>query len=87
MYRVRLLDGAIRELAGLDKPVGRRIVERVRWLAENLDVVGREALTDDLTGLCKLRVGDYRVIYEILSHEQTIVVHAIGHRSDIYRKR
>jgi len=32
-------------------------------------------------------VGDYRVIYEILYDEQTIVIHAVGHRKDIYRKR
>jgi mRNA interferase RelE/StbE len=56
-------------------------------LAANLEAVGREALTDDLTGLYKLRVGDYRVLYEILHDEQTIVIHAIGHRRDIYRKR
>jgi mRNA-degrading endonuclease RelE of RelBE toxin-antitoxin system len=33
-----------------------------------------EALTGDLTGLHKLRVGDYRVFYEILQNEQTIVI-------------
>ena len=38
-------------------------------------------------GLYNLRVGDYRVLYEILHGEQTIVIHAIGHRRDIYRKR
>jgi mRNA interferase RelE/StbE len=87
VYRVRVLETAIRELARLDKPVGRRIVERIRWLAANPEAIGREPLADDLTGLYKLRVGDYRVLYEILHDEQTIVIHAIGHRRDIYRKR
>jgi mRNA-degrading endonuclease RelE of RelBE toxin-antitoxin system len=40
-----------------------------------------------IDGFYKLRVGDYRVIYEILYDEQTIVIHAVGHRKDIYRKR
>jgi mRNA interferase RelE/StbE len=70
----------------LDKPVGRRIVERINWLAANLDSVVPEALAGNLAGLYKLRVGDYRVIYETLRQEETIVVHAIGHRSEIYRK-
>jgi mRNA interferase RelE/StbE len=87
VYRVRVLETAIRELARLDKPMGRRIVERIRWLAANPEAIGREPLADDLTGLYKLRVGDYRVLYEILHDEQTIVIHAIGHRRDIYRKR
>ena len=30
MYRIRILDAATRELARLDKPVGRRVVERIR---------------------------------------------------------
>ena len=85
MYRVRILKSATRELAKLDKPVGRRIVERINWLAANLDKISPEPLKGDLAGLYKFRVGDYRVIYEILHEERTIVIHAIGHRREIYR--
>ena len=87
MYDIRILEDASHELAHLDKPVGRRIAERVNWLASNLDDIRPEALTGDLIGLYKLRVGDYRVIYEIVRKEKTIVIHAIGHRREIYRKR
>ena len=87
MYHIRILKAASRELAHLDKPVGHRIVERINWLAENLDDIQPEALTGDLSGLYKLRVGDYRVIYEIVRNERTIVIHAIGHRREIYQKR
>ena len=62
MYRVRILDAATRELARLDKPFARRIIERITWLATNLDSIRPEALTGELAGFCKLRVGDYRVI-------------------------
>ncbi len=87
MYHVRILKAASRELARLDKSTGRRIVERIHWLAANLEVIRLEALTGDLAGLYKLRLGDYRVIYEVLREEQTIVIHAIGHRREIYRRR
>jgi mRNA interferase RelE/StbE len=87
MYRVRLLDAATKELGKLDKSVARRIVERVNWLAENLKTVHLKALTGELEGLFKLRVGDFRVIYELIHSEQVIVVHMIGHRREIYRKR
>jgi mRNA interferase RelE/StbE len=86
-YQITLLDSAARELAGLDKPVGRRVIARLRWLAAHLDEVKPEGLTGDLAGLYKLRIGDYRVIYEILAPERTIVIHAIGHRRQIYRRR
>jgi len=87
MYSVRILDAAAKELARLDKPVGRRVVERINWLTDNLEEVGTETLTANLAGLYKLRVGDYRVLYEVLHGERLIVIHAIGHRREIYRKR
>jgi mRNA interferase RelE/StbE len=87
VYYIRVLEEASRELARLDKPVGRRIAERISWLAANLDSIRPEALTGDLIGLYKLRVGDYRVIYEVIRNEKTIVIHAVGHRREIYRKR
>jgi len=87
MHHIRILDPATRELARFDRPVSRRIVERIQWLAANLDSLTPEALAGDLAGLYKLRVGDYRVLYEILHDEQTIVIHAIGHRREIYRRR
>jgi hypothetical protein len=43
MYSIRLLEAATRQLARLDKPVGRRIVERARWLAAHLDTINPEA--------------------------------------------
>lgn len=87
MYRLRILKAATRELARLDKPIGRRIAKRINWLAENLDDIRPEPLTGTLSGLYKLRVGDYRIIYEILHREQIVVIHEIGHRREIYRKR
>ncbi len=88
MYRVRILEAAAHELAQLDKVAGRRIVERMNWLAANLDDLDKlEALTGNLAGLYKFRAGDYRIIYEIVHDEQILVIHAIGHRRDVYRKK
>jgi len=86
MYQIRIQDAAARDLARLDPAVARRIVNRIRWFAENLDDIKPEALTGDLAGLYKLRVGDYRVVYELVLSEQIIVIHLIGHRREIYRK-
>jgi mRNA interferase RelE/StbE len=87
MYQVRLLEAAIRELRSLDKPTGSRIVRRIKWLAENIASMTPKRLTGELSGLCKLREGDYRILYQVLRAERTIIIHGIGHRRDIYRKR
>jgi mRNA interferase RelE/StbE len=87
VYRLRIIPTATRELERLDKPIARRIAERINWLAANLDDIRPEPYKGDLAGLYKFRVGDYRVIYEILHDETMIVIHQVGHRSEIYRKR
>ena len=86
MYQVRILEEAARDLAKVETAVARRIVNRIRWLAENLDDIQPEALTGNLAGFYKLRAGDYRVVYEIVHSEQMIIIHLVGHRREIYRK-
>ncbi len=86
MYQVRILEAAARDLKRADKSAGRRITKRILWLASNLDDIHPQPLKDNLSGLYKLRVGDYRVIYEILDNEKTIIIHFIGHRRDVYKK-
>ena len=87
MYCIRILQKATRELERLDKPIARRIAERITWLAANLDDIRPEPFEGNLAGLYKLRIGDYRVVYEILYDEKMIVIHQVGHRSEIYRRR
>jgi len=85
MYRVELLPQAIDDLRRLDKPVAQRILNKLRWLAENFESVASETLMGPLSGLAKLRVGDYRVIYEPDRENRVITVHLLGHRREIYR--
>ncbi len=87
MYSLRILDAATRELTALDRQVASRIVKRVQWLAENIDAIRPLPLSGELSHLYKLRVGDYRVLYEILSAERILVIHAVGHRREVYRPR
>jgi mRNA interferase RelE/StbE len=86
MYQVELLPQAINDLQRLDKPAAQRVVNKLRWLAENFDAVRPESLVGPLTGLRKLRVGDYRVIYEPDRENRLITVHLIGHRREIYHQ-
>ena len=84
-YHVYVLASAARDLARLDKPVARGIVRRLEWLASNLDEIHPEALKGTLSDFFKLRIGDYRVVYEIIKVERRVIIHCIGHRREIYR--
>jgi mRNA interferase RelE/StbE len=63
-----------------------RIIKKIDWLAENFDAIDPLGLTGNLAGFYKLRVGDYRLIYEPIDTETQIIIVRIGHRSEIYDK-
>ena len=86
-FEIRVLAGAEDELRRLDARAADLIAARLYWLAEHAEQVRHRPLTGPLQGLYRLRSGDYRVIYQVLTAERTIVVHAIGHRRDVYRRR
>lgn len=87
MYTLRVLTGAVKDLKSLDKSIAETIFLRMNWLAENFEAIERRALKGELAGLYKFRVGDYRIIYEVLESEKTIIVHSVGHRREVYKKR
>jgi mRNA interferase RelE/StbE len=87
MYRFDFVAEAERELDHFDSPTRTRILKRLKWLGKNADVIQHEELSGPLSDLFKLRVGDYRVLYDIIESENLIVVHQIGHRSEVYRRK
>lgn len=62
-YNVEFTPTGMESLEELKSTIQERILRKIRWLSENFDDVTPQALSADLNGLFKLRVGDYRVIY------------------------
>ena len=58
MYQLLFQDRAIYDLADIDKDVGRRIISRLNWLAQNITSIKRESLAGELSDYYKFRVGD-----------------------------
>jgi mRNA interferase RelE/StbE len=83
-YVIEYEPEAIADLEKLTQTVRERLVKKINWLAENFDQVNPQSLTADLSGFFKLRVGDYRVIYEFNREEEIIFIDRIGHRREVY---
>jgi mRNA interferase RelE/StbE len=84
MYQVTFIPHVEHDLKRLDRAVRLRILRKIEWLAENLESLSPHVLTGQWQGMYKLRVGDYRVIYTLDPDREPLIVHAIGHRSDVY---
>ena len=82
-YEVRLSKRANRELALLEQSTRSRVVARLEELGDDpfprgaIKLQGRE-------GVYRIRVGDYRVLYEVFRKEGLVLVDKIDHRSGVY---
>ena len=77
-YSVRIKKSAAKELARLPRDVKERLIEAI-------DKLGEEPLTGvllkgGLQGLRRLRVGHYRIVYEVLDGELIVLVVRVVHR-------
>lgn len=84
-YSVNILSKAYDALSKIDKPIAKRITDKLAWFSENIENINTIPLTGNLSGLYKLKVGAYRMVYEIDHERKIITVHKIGHRRDIYK--
>ena len=84
-YSLEFEERADRDLARLDAQVSRRIRNRLDDLAAQAETFSHRALSGPLRGRFRLRVGDYRIIYELDRGRRLIVVLRIDHRSEAYR--
>jgi mRNA interferase RelE/StbE len=84
-YEIRILNRAERELAAIPAKDRTRIGKRIDALADNPRPAGARPLKGEFVGHFRLRVGDYRVIYQIRDEVLIVVVVRIGHRKEVYR--
>jgi mRNA interferase RelE/StbE len=84
MYQVEFRPRAAQDFQNLDDAVAGRVLKKLRWLAENFDSLKPEPLTGPFTGLFKLRVGNYRVIYQANREKKLLTVRPVGYRREIY---
>lgn len=83
-YEIRFKPCAVKELARLPKADARRVLRRIRALANDPVPSGAKKLTG-LKNLYRIRSRDYRVVYQIRKRALLVLVLRVRHRRDIYR--
>ena len=83
-YRVDFAPPALRAMRKLDPQARRRLQATIELLADVPRPPAAKKLVDS-GGAWRVRIGDYRVIYDIYDDRLVVLVLQVGHRREIYR--
>jgi len=83
-YRVELSSRALRDLKGLDKPLQKRMAIAIDALASDPRPPGCQKMEGQEKAF-RIRVGDFRIIYQVHDKVLLVLVLKVGHRGDVYR--
>lgn len=83
MYSYEFKIKALKQLKKLDKSVQRKIIEKMDLVSKEEILFSNKRLTKFKIGSYRLRIGDYRLVYDIEGKMITILL--LGHRRDIYK--
>jgi mRNA interferase RelE/StbE len=84
-YNLTFKPSVEKDLEGIPRSTVMRILKRIEGLA--LDPFPPNSVK--LSGserLYRIRVGDYRVVYEVEARARLVVIHYVRHRRDVYRR-
>ncbi|BFM25206.1 type II toxin-antitoxin system RelE family toxin [Microbacterium sp. che218] len=82
-YRVKFTTAAARQVRKLPRPARDRVLEAISGLRENPRPPAAKKLVGEQTAW-RIRIGDYRVIYDVFDGELVVTVVRAGHRRDVY---
>lgn len=77
---------ASKEADELPTDIRRRILEKLKFysLQEN-PLKFADKLKDHKFGEYRFRIGDYRILFDINTKDQVIIILKVGHRKDVYK--
>jgi mRNA interferase RelE/StbE len=83
-YTVEITSAARRQLKKINRENKAKILNKIEALATNPRPHGYKHLTD-VDNLLRVRVGDYRIIYEVQDRVLLVIVLRVADRRETYR--
>jgi len=83
-YKIVLVKSAVKELENLLPKTHDKVIEHLRQIEANPRVFGAEKLT--AREAYKLRVGNYRIIYEIDDSKREVKILMVEDRRQVYKR-
>ena len=83
-YRLEFTRTALKGLTQLHPQVNRRLKEPILLLADDPEPPGSLQLAGQPAGSRRLRVGDYRVLYQVDEEARVVTITKVGPRGTVY---
>ena len=83
-YQLEVKQGAAKELSRVHPDIGRRLLQSIESLASDPRPRQSHKLSQSENSY-RLRVGDYRVLYQVDDEARLVTIFKIGHRREVYR--
>jgi len=83
-YSIEIKKSAAKEIAALPRNDTERIIRKIQLLADDPRPHGCRKLSGEEK--YRIRVGPYRILYQIEDEKLVIYVVKVGHRREVYRK-
>jgi len=83
-YTVEFTHRAEKDFRALPPEIRRRLAPKIDALTKNPRPRGAKSL-EGPDAILRLRVGDYRILYQVLDDRLVVLLVKIGHRREIYR--
>lgn len=81
-YKIEFSRSALKQIKKLSSKIQSQIAQKIQELSKNPRDFGSKKLVT--VGSYRVKIGDYRIIYDINDKLITILIIRIGHRKDIY---
>ena len=83
-YRIEIAHRVYKRIKKLPVDLQKRIVKKIRSLSKNPFPSGFTKLTLSTMDLYRIRMGEYRIVYQVFEDEVLILVITVRHRKDVY---
>ena len=83
IYTITIKQSAQKALTKIEAPQRTRLIEAIDKLKINPNA--GSVLKGEFSGLRRVRIGDYRIVYEVQNAQLVILVIRVAHRRDAYK--
>ncbi len=81
-YKIQIKKSVQKDLSFYDKQTNKRLIQAIQKLGKDPYKGSKKIIG---ANLYRIRVGKYRIIYQILTKDLVVMVYKVGHRTNIYR--